>query len=99
MRRMSASGATAYSSRLIHGGLRYLEYGEFGLVRESLAERSRLLALAPHFVQPLRLFIPVATRFGGTRGALRKFFGWQGEAEVGARAAGTATGERRPVAL
>ena len=34
-----ASGATSYSSRLIHGGLRYLEYGEFDLVRESLAER------------------------------------------------------------
>ena len=42
-----ASGATAYSSRLIHGGLRYLEYGEFSLVKESLAERTRLLQLAP----------------------------------------------------
>lgn len=60
-----ASGATAYSSRLIHGGLRYLEYGEFDLVRESLAERRRLLALAPQFVRPLRLFIPVERRWGG----------------------------------
>ncbi|MBW3599197.1 MAG: glycerol-3-phosphate dehydrogenase/oxidase [Planctomycetes bacterium] len=77
-----ASGATAYSSRLIHGGLRYLEYGEFGLVRESLAERTRLLTLAPQFVQPLRLFIPVATRFGGTRGALRRFFGWVGKRKL-----------------
>jgi glycerol-3-phosphate dehydrogenase len=65
-------GATAYSSRLIHGGLRYLEYGEFDLVRESLAERTRLLRLAPQFVQPLRLFIPVSNRFGGvTESALR----------------------------
>ncbi len=42
-----AAGATAYSSRLIHGGLRYLEYGDFALVRESLGERTRLLRLAP----------------------------------------------------
>lgn len=41
-----ATGATAKSSRLIHGGLRYLEYGEFDLVRESLDERTRLLRLA-----------------------------------------------------
>lgn len=60
-----SAGATAYSSRLIHGGLRYLEYGEFDLVRESLAERTRLLALAPQFVKPLRLFIPTGNRFGG----------------------------------
>jgi glycerol-3-phosphate dehydrogenase len=69
-----ARGATAYSSRLIHGGLRYLEYGEFDLVRESLAERTRLLKLAPQFVQPLRLFIPVANRFGGIGESTRKFF-------------------------
>ncbi len=60
-----ARGATAYSSRLIHGGLRYLEYGEFDLVRESLAERTRLLRLAPQFVRPLKLFIPVRNRWGG----------------------------------
>jgi glycerol-3-phosphate dehydrogenase len=60
-----ARGATAYSSRLIHGGLRYLEYGEFDLVRESLAERTRLLRLAPQFVRPLKLFIPVSNRWGG----------------------------------
>lgn len=70
-----ASGATAYSSRLIHGGLRYLEYGEFDLVRESLAERTRLLRLAPQFVRPLRLFIPVAGRFGGLGPTLRRFIG------------------------
>jgi glycerol-3-phosphate dehydrogenase len=70
-----AAGATAYSSRLIHGGLRYLEYGEFSLVRESLAERTRLLRLAPDFVRPLRLFIPVRNRFGGLMSATRRFIG------------------------
>lgn len=71
-----AFGTTAYSSRLIHGGLRYLEYGEFDLVRESLAERTRLLRLAPQFVRPLRLFIPVDNRFGGLLAAPLKFLGW-----------------------
>lgn len=60
-----ATGATAKSSRLIHGGIRYLEYGDFGLVRESLEERKRLLRLAPQFVRPLRLHIPVRRRTGG----------------------------------
>ena len=57
-----AYGTTAYSSRLIHGGLRYLEYGEFSLVRESLEERNRLLWLAPQYVRPLRLAIPASRR-------------------------------------
>jgi len=60
-----AFGATAKSSRLIHGGLRYLEYGDVKLVRESLHERQRLLELAPHFVRPLRLFIPVRSSWSG----------------------------------
>jgi glycerol-3-phosphate dehydrogenase len=68
-----ARGATAYSSRLIHGGLRYLEYGEIGLVRESLAERARLLRLAPQFVQPLKLFIPLRNRFGGLLASATRF--------------------------
>lgn len=68
-----AFGATAYSSRLIHGGLRYLEYGEFSLVRESLAERGRLLRLAPHLIKPLRLYIPVRNRWGGLLQAAGKF--------------------------
>ncbi len=71
-----ACGATGGSSRLIHGGLRYLEYGEFDLVKESLAERTRLLRLAPQFVHPLRLFIPAVTRFGGTVSSMGRFFGW-----------------------
>ncbi len=70
-----AYGATAYSSRLIHGGLRYLEYGDFSLVREALGERTRLLRLAPQFVRPLRLFIPVRNRFGGLASAARRFLG------------------------
>lgn len=72
-----ARGATAYSSRLIHGGLRYLEYGEFDLVRESLAERTRLLRLAPHFVWPLKLFIPTTNRWGGLSESARRFLGWK----------------------
>src|SRR4051812_14350631 len=72
-----ASGATSGSSRLIHGGLRYLEYGELALVKESLAERSRLLRLAPQFVHPLRLWIPTSTRFGGAVTAIGRFFGWK----------------------
>jgi glycerol-3-phosphate dehydrogenase len=71
-----AGGTTAYSSRLIHGGLRYLEYGEFQLVRESLEERERLLRLAPQFVRPLHLYIPIARRASGAYSAARKFLGW-----------------------
>jgi glycerol-3-phosphate dehydrogenase len=54
-----ASGTTSWSTRLIHGGLRYLEHGEIGLVRESLRERDRLLRIAPHLVRPLPLLIPL----------------------------------------
>ena len=54
-----ASGTTSWSSRLIHGGLRYLEYGEIGLVRESLHERETLLYIAAHLVHPLPLMIPI----------------------------------------
>jgi glycerol-3-phosphate dehydrogenase len=60
------SGTSSASSRLIHGGLRYLEHAEIGLVYESLGERERLLKLAPHLVEPLELCIPVY------RGARRK---------------------------
>jgi glycerol-3-phosphate dehydrogenase len=52
------SGTTSASTRLIHGGLRYLEHGELGLVRESLHERERLLRLAPHLVHRLEMLIP-----------------------------------------
>jgi glycerol-3-phosphate dehydrogenase len=53
------SGCSAISSRLVHGGLRYLEYGEIPLVYESLHERRYLRLTAPHLVEPLRITIPV----------------------------------------
>ncbi|MEE9270618.1 MAG: glycerol-3-phosphate dehydrogenase/oxidase [Candidatus Krumholzibacteria bacterium] len=53
------SGTSSASSKLIHGGLRYLEQFRFGLVRRSLAERRRLFELAPHRVRPLRFLMPV----------------------------------------
>src|SRR3954452_21110595 len=53
------SGTTSWSTRLIHGGLRYLEHGELGLVRESLREREILLKIAPHLVRPLPILIPL----------------------------------------
>src|ERR1043166_8784956 len=52
-------GTSAASTRLIHGGLRYLEHFEFGLVRESLRERETLLRIAPHLVRPLAITIPI----------------------------------------
>ena len=63
-----SSGTTSWSTRLIHGGLRYLEYFEFGLVRESLRERERLLHNAPHLVQPLAMILPIFA--GAKRGKL-----------------------------
>ena len=54
-----ASGTTSWSTRLIHGGLRYLEYYELYLVHESLSEREKLLRIAPHLVKPLPFIIPV----------------------------------------
>src|ERR1051325_7229646 len=59
-----ASGTSSRSSRLIHGGVRYLEHGHLGLVFEASAERRRLLRLAPHLVRPLRFTCPV---FRGAR--------------------------------
>lgn len=53
-----ASGTSSASSKLIHGGLRYLEHYEFGLVRESLGERETLWSIAPHIVWPLRFVLP-----------------------------------------
>ena len=69
-----ATGATSKSSRLIHGGLRYLEYGDVRLVRESLIERQRLLRLAPHLVRPLRLFVPTTQRWSGLLRSVLGFF-------------------------
>jgi glycerol-3-phosphate dehydrogenase len=52
-----ASGTTSRSTRIIHGGLRYLEHAEIGLVRESLRERERLLTQSPHLVRPLQFLL------------------------------------------
>lgn len=54
-----AAHTSSASSKLIHGGLRYLEQFEFRLVRESLTERERLLAMAPHIVEPLQFVLPL----------------------------------------
>ncbi len=54
-----SSGTTQWSTRLIHGGLRYLEYYEFSLVRESLKDREILLRIAPHLVRPLGFLVPI----------------------------------------
>ncbi len=54
-----ASATTSRSSKLIHGGLRYLELLDLGLVRESLRERERLRRLAPHLVRPLPFLVPI----------------------------------------
>ncbi|MEF2070806.1 glycerol-3-phosphate dehydrogenase [Consotaella aegiceratis] len=55
-----ASGTSSWSTKLIHGGLRYLEYYEFRLVREALKEREVLWRIAPHIIQPLRFILPHA---------------------------------------
>ncbi|MBU1175931.1 MAG: glycerol-3-phosphate dehydrogenase [Alphaproteobacteria bacterium] len=53
-----ASGTSSAATKLIHGGLRYLEYYEFGLVRKALGEREVLWALAPHIIKPIRFILP-----------------------------------------
>jgi glycerol-3-phosphate dehydrogenase len=64
-----ASGPTSRSSKLIHGGLRYLELFQFGLVRESLRERATLRRLAPHLVRPLPFLLPIYE--GSSRSLIR----------------------------
>jgi len=73
------SGCSAAPSRMIHGGLRYLENGEFDLVRESLAERDALLRNAAHMVRPLPTTIPLTSRMSGVFNAASSFFGWSGK--------------------
>ncbi|WP_394168500.1 FAD-dependent oxidoreductase [Saccharospirillum alexandrii] len=68
-------GASAAPSRMIHGGLRYLESGETDLVRESLAERNALLRNAPHFVQPLPTTIPIFSWLTGVGSAISRVLG------------------------
>jgi glycerol-3-phosphate dehydrogenase len=67
------SGASAAPSRMIHGGLRYLEFGEFRLVREALRDRNLLLQNAPHYVFPLPTTIPIFSWFSGALSSIRRF--------------------------
>ncbi len=70
------SGASAASSHMVHGGIRYLENGEFRLVREAVQERNRLIENAPHYVKPLPTVIPIFKWFSGLFNAPLKFMGW-----------------------
>lgn len=70
-----AAGASSASSRLMHGGLKYLETGEFRLVRELLTERNMLLSTAPHVVTALPCIVPVRSWGGGIFASIARFFG------------------------
>ena len=59
------SGASSASSHMVHGGIRYLENGEFRLVHEAVVERNALIRTAPHYVRPLRTTIPIFSTFSG----------------------------------
>lgn len=70
------SGASATSSHMAHGGIRYLENGEFRLVREAVTERNRMIENSPHLVQPLPTVIPIFKIFSGLLNAPLKFLNW-----------------------
>jgi glycerol-3-phosphate dehydrogenase len=70
------SGASAASSHMAHGGIRYLENGEFRLVREAVQERNRMIGNAPHLVRPLPTTIPMFKLLSGLLNAPLKFLGW-----------------------
>ncbi len=67
------AGASSASSHMIHGGIRYLENGEFRLVRESVVERNALLKTAPHYVRPLPTTVPIFSTFSGILSAPLRF--------------------------
>lgn len=69
------SGSSAASSHMLHGGVRYLENGEFRLVREALYERNLLLQNAPHYAHPLKTTVPIFKWFSGLLNAPFKFVG------------------------
>ncbi len=71
------SGASAAPSRLIHGGIKYLETGEFRLVGQSARERNLLLKNAPHYVTALETVLPVASHFGGIVPSIKRFLGFK----------------------
>ncbi|WP_045074013.1 glycerol-3-phosphate dehydrogenase/oxidase [Psychromicrobium lacuslunae] len=66
-------GASGASSHMIHGGIRYLENGEFRLVKESVQERNGLLKIAPHYVKPLKTTIPIFSTVSGVLNAPLRF--------------------------
>jgi glycerol-3-phosphate dehydrogenase len=70
-------GASAAPSRLIHGGIKYLETNEFRLVKESAMERNRLLRNAPHYVKAMEVLCPAHSWFGGLRDATLGYFGFK----------------------
>lgn len=70
-----ASGASGASSRMAHGGLRYLEGREFRLVAESARERNRLIANAGHLVKPLKITVPLEHLVSGIVGSVTRFLG------------------------
>src|ERR1700690_3795230 len=70
------SGASAASSHMAHGGIRYLENGEFRLVREAVQERNRMIQNAPHLVKPLPTTVPMFKIFSGLLNAPLKFLRW-----------------------
>jgi glycerol-3-phosphate dehydrogenase len=70
------SGASAASSHMAHGGIRYLENGEFRLVREAVGERNRMIQNAPHLVHPLPTTVPMFKIFSGLLNAPLKFLNW-----------------------
>ncbi len=78
-----AAGASSAPSRMIHGGLRYLESGAFSLVAEATRERNLLLRNAAHLVRPLETVVPLSSRFGGLVGSVLRFAGLR--ASPGAR--------------
>ena len=69
------SGASAASSHMVHGGIRYLENGEFRLVREAVRERNQLIEYLPHQVKPLPTTFPIFKIFSGLLNAPLKFLG------------------------
>src|SRR5437016_9808649 len=79
------SGTSSRSTRLIHGGLRYLEHGEIGLVRESLRERRLLLRERPHLVRPMQLLLALGEN--SSRSALKVRMGLWLYRRLGGKAA------------
>jgi glycerol-3-phosphate dehydrogenase len=67
------SGASSASSHMVHGGIRYLENGEFRLVKESVTERNALIRTAPHYVKPLETTVPIFSTFSGILSAPLRF--------------------------